>query len=182
VHKTIKRIIPAILATLLAACTLSAHAATTAGTLTDAALSPDATYNGIVIPSDHAFTVDPNNGFPVTVPYLLEESEGGYAPSLINIDRGRQLFVDDFLIEQTNLERVFYSALQNDEPVFAPETSFEISGRPSTAATSGERKTRWFVDNVIIYHRTFSEILNSLIQAGFVIEKMIEPLPNRRVT
>ena len=42
---------------------------------------------------------------------------------------------------------------------------------------SGERKTRWFVDNIKIYHRTFSEIVNTLSKAGFTIEQMIEPLP-----
>ena len=42
---------------------------------------------------------------------------------------------------------------------------------------SGERKTKWFVDNVSIYHRTFSEIVNILTASGFSIEKMIEPLP-----
>jgi len=131
------RLFSVALATLLACGTLSAHSAAQQGRLTDANLSVNAMYNGIVIPEDHKFLIDPNNGFPQTIPYLVDANEGGYAPNLINIDRGRQLFVDDFLIEQTNLERVFYSALQNDEPVFAPETSFEISGRPSTAATSG---------------------------------------------
>ncbi len=28
------------------------------------------------------------------------------------------------------------------------------------------------------YHRTFSTIVNTLIDEGFVIEKMIEPLPD----
>ncbi len=38
---------------------------------------------------------------PMTVPYLQSP------PSLIPIDVGRQLFVDDFLIEKTDLERTF---------------------------------------------------------------------------
>ena len=42
----------------------------------------------------------------------------------------------------------------------------------------GERRTRWIVDDVVKYHRSFSSILNSLIDAGFVIEKVIEPLPD----
>lgn len=41
----------------------------------------------------------------------------------------------------------------------------------------GERETTWFVDNVKIYHRTFSNIVNTLVAAGFSIEQMIEPLP-----
>lgn len=41
----------------------------------------------------------------------------------------------------------------------------------------GERTATWFVDNIKIYHRTFSNILNTLIQAGFSIEEMVEPIP-----
>ncbi len=41
----------------------------------------------------------------------------------------------------------------------------------------GERESVWFVDNVKKYHKTFSTIINSLIEAGFSIEKMIEPPP-----
>lgn len=42
----------------------------------------------------------------------------------------------------------------------------------------GERECVWFVDHVIKYHRTFATIVNTLIDAGFVIEKMVEPLPD----
>ena len=41
----------------------------------------------------------------------------------------------------------------------------------------GERESRWFVNGVKKYHRTFSTIVNTLIKAGFMIEKMIEPAP-----
>lgn len=41
----------------------------------------------------------------------------------------------------------------------------------------GERNATWFVDNVKVYHRTFSNIVNTLIEAGFTIEQMIEPIP-----
>ena len=108
--KFFRRVLPTALATLLLAGTLSAHAAEVKGVLTDAKLPADATYNGIVVP-EGAFTVDPNNGDPVTAPYLVSKDQGGYAPDLINIDRGRQLFIDDFLIEETNLNRTFYSAI-----------------------------------------------------------------------
>lgn len=45
----------------------------------------------------------------------------------------------------------------------------------------GERRTVWFVDNVIKYHRTFSAILNALTGAGFVVERVLEPLPDEAV-
>lgn len=41
----------------------------------------------------------------------------------------------------------------------------------------GERESVWFVDHVKKYHRIFSTIVNTLVEAGFVIEKMMEPLP-----
>lgn len=41
----------------------------------------------------------------------------------------------------------------------------------------GERESVWFVDDVKKYHRTFSTIVNTLVDSGFVIEKMMEPLP-----
>ena len=45
----------------------------------------------------------------------------------------------------------------------------------------GERESVWFVDHVKKYHRTFSTIINTLINAGFTIGKMIEPLPTEEM-
>lgn len=42
---------------------------------------------------------------------------------------------------------------------------------------SGKRSTSWIVDGVIKYHRTFSQLVNGLISAGFAIEKMMETVP-----
>lgn len=41
----------------------------------------------------------------------------------------------------------------------------------------GQRESVWFVDGVKRYHRTFSTILNTLVDKGFVIEQVLEPLP-----
>ncbi len=41
-----------------------------------------------------------------------------------------------------------------------------------------ETDSTWFVDNVKRYHRMFSTIVNTLADTGFVIEKMVEPLPD----
>lgn len=48
-------------------------------------------------------------------------------------------------------------------------------------SVSGERESVWFVDNVKKYHRTFSEIINTLNTVGFTIEKVIEPLPDDKM-
>jgi len=42
---------------------------------------------------------------------------------------------------------------------------------------SGKRTTSWIVDGVVKYHRSFSDIVCALTDAGFVIEKMLEPTP-----
>ena len=44
---------------------------------------------------------------------------------------------------------------------------------------SGQRSTTWIVDNVIKYHRPFSEIVNVLIDHGLAIVKMIETVPTK---
>ncbi len=45
-------------------------------------------------------------------------------------------------------------------------------GRP------GFRSVKWFVENVEKYHRMFSEIINTLVECGFIVEAMKEPLPD----
>ena len=39
----------------------------------------------------------------------------------------------------------------------------------------GLRKTKWFVEGVEKYHRTFSDIINALVKAGFAIQEIREP-------
>ena len=48
----------------------------------------------------------------------------------------------------------------------------------SNYGIEGVRETTWFIDNIKIYHRTFSSIINTLTGAEFAIEQMIEPIPN----
>ena len=48
----------------------------------------------------------------------------------------------------------------------------------SDYARSGRREMTWIVDGVIKYHRTFSEIFNALTSNGFVVEKVLEPIPD----
>lgn len=44
-----------------------------------------------------------------------------------------------------------------------------------------ERESTWFVDNVKKYHRTFSTIINTLVDVGFMVEKIIEPFPTKEL-
>lgn len=92
-------------------------------------------YNGIVLPRawppDH---FDPKSTEPMPVPYRQ------HPPSVIPIDLGRQLFVDDFLVESTTLKRTFHQAKKfAGNPVFKAETERELG--PSTQGERGEEAT-----------------------------------------
>jgi SAM-dependent methyltransferase len=39
----------------------------------------------------------------------------------------------------------------------------------------GERRTHWFVDGVVKYHRTIETYVNSLLDAGFILVRLEEP-------
>ena len=44
-----------------------------------------------------------------------------------------------------------------------------------------EVESTWFVDHVKKYHRMFSTVVNTLIDNGFVIEKIVEPIPTAEI-
>lgn len=43
----------------------------------------------------------------------------------------------------------------------------------------GKRIKEWFGEEVIKYHRNFEEIINTLINKGFMIDKILEPIPSK---
>jgi len=51
----------------------------------------------------------------------------------------------------------------------------------SNYSFDGKRESKWFIDDVIKYHRTFSSIINILIDANFRIEKLLEPVPTEEI-
>lgn len=87
-------------------------------------------YNGIRLPQEWPpRDLDPYCREPMPVPYL--ESP----PDVIPINVGRQLFVDDFLVESTTLEREFHKAVKYaGNPVLKPETELEMNGGHSPVA------------------------------------------------
>ncbi len=87
-------------------------------------LDENALYNGIVVPSNWNYTISPMQQTPIEAPYLKTKSQGGYAPDVINIDKGRQLFVDDFLIDSTTLTQSYYQAEIMDEPLFTESNKY----------------------------------------------------------
>lgn len=89
-------------------------------------------YNGINLPEVWPpATQDPKSNAPMRVPYL------DAPPAQIPIDVGRQLFVDDFLVEKTTLKRVYHRAKKHDaNPVFHPETAAELTGSHGNSAAT----------------------------------------------
>lgn len=43
---------------------------------------------------------------------------------------------------------------------------------------SGKRTKQWFEEEIVKYHRNFSEIVNTLVKNGFMIEEFAEPIPS----
>src|SRR5262250_306915 len=72
-------------------------------------------YNGIRLPKpwppqDLSLSLE-----PMPVPYLQSP------PAVIPIDVGRQLFVDDFLVESSTMKRTFHAADLQEPPVLRPD-------------------------------------------------------------
>ena len=93
-------------------------------------------YNGIVLPDVWPPTnMDINSYAPMSVSYLDNP------PKVVPINVGRQLFVDNFLIESTDLERKFYKPQKYaGNPILKPETALELgpkSGIPGASAKDG---------------------------------------------
>lgn len=100
-------------------CTLAAMRASGAEVL----------YNGIVLPEVWPPKYDRPPNEPMPVPYLANP------PAVIPIDVGRQLFVDDFLVQETTLRRTFHRVEYcKDNPVVRPDQPWENKGRGLFAA------------------------------------------------
>jgi hypothetical protein len=86
----------------------------------DASQPGELLYNGIRLPRPWPPHLRSLPFDPTTPPYLLEP------PSVIPIDLGRQLFVDDFLIEATSLTRTFHrTEYYSGNPILTPNTKWE---------------------------------------------------------
>jgi hypothetical protein len=86
-------------------------------------------YNGIALPEVWPPQAKDFPNDPQRPPYLVPP------PKTILIDVGRQLFVDDFLVEQTTLKRTFHQPkYYPNNPVLKPDQPWELAGRGAFAA------------------------------------------------
>jgi hypothetical protein len=98
-----------------------------------AADSGEILYNGITLPApwpprltDFPTSVEKD---PAVPPYLVSP------PNVIPIDVGRQLFVDDFLIAETSLTRIFHLPKYHPaSPVLKPDRPWEMKNPDHAAA------------------------------------------------
>jgi hypothetical protein len=82
--------------------------------------SAEVLYNGIRLAAPWPPRLRSLSQQPTPPPYLLDP------PGVIPIDLGRQLFVDDFLIEATSLTRRFHQAeYYSNNPILRPTTAWE---------------------------------------------------------
>ncbi len=86
-----------------------------------AAQAPQVLYNGITLGSPWPPRLKYPDEHPILPPYLADP------PAVVPIDVGRQLFVDNFLIEETTLARSCHKATYHPaSPVLRPETRWEL--------------------------------------------------------
>lgn len=91
-------------------------------------------YNNIALPDSWPpKNLNAESNAPTPVPYLDQP------PPVISIDIGRQLFIDDFLIDSTSMQRTFHRARKlEDNPVLTPETPLETEDvLPAACPKSG---------------------------------------------
>ena len=90
-------------------------------------------HNGIVLPEVWPPRAESLSRKPMDVPYLQNR------PEVVPIDVGRQLFVDDFLIESSTLTRTYHAARYHpDCPVLKPDKPWEsdgMKGKPHKATS-----------------------------------------------
>jgi hypothetical protein len=78
-------------------------------------------HNGIMLPSPWPPRRHQLSSQPARPPYLASP------PDVITIDTGRQLFVDDFLVEESSLSRAVHRATYHPaSPVLVPERPWEV--------------------------------------------------------
>ena len=116
-------------------------------------------YNGIELPPEWPpKNGDPKSYAPMPVPYLQHK------PKVIPIDRGRQLFVDDFLIESTSLKRTWHQARKHEaNPVFKPETAEELA----STGLEGNEQAVCYLGHGGVFHDPEENLYKMFYTAGW---------------
>lgn len=95
-------------------------------------------YNGITLPTVWPPKNIHMNYEPMPLPYLNKR------PEVVPIDVGRQLFVDNFLIEQTDMKRKSYIPRKmRFNPILKPKTELEQGNYGNPGATAKDGGVWW---------------------------------------
>ncbi len=79
-------------------------------------------------------------------------------------------------------EHPIYTASENGQGHYILDEQGNKSGYCfSHYQASGRREDEWFVKGRVYYHRRFCDILNALVNAGFCIETVSEPVPDEQM-
>ena len=118
-------------------------------------------YNGITLPYPWPPRRQHLSTQPLRPPYLASP------PDIITIDVGRQLFVDDFLVEESSLYReVHRAAYHPASPVLVPERSFEIDD-PYAAMTKNAPSPAAMVYSDGVFFDPSERIFKMWYMAGY---------------
>ncbi len=103
--------------------------------------SEDAIYNGIVLPEQwppkRSYSSEIRKGM---FPFYLSNK-----PEVVNISVGRQLFVDNFLIEKTSLQREFhYPEYYSGNPILQADKDWEKMGSKGAAFAAPFSDGIWY--------------------------------------
>ena len=118
-------------------------------------------YNGIVLPRPWPPVRNDLTLATIDPPYLVDP------PAAINIDVGRQLFVDDFLIQESSLHRTFHTATYySGNPILRPVHPWEIHDPyAQMTATAPSPSAMPFSDGVVYDPR--DQIFKMWYMAGY---------------
>jgi SAM-dependent methyltransferase len=109
------------------------------------------------------------NAYDIVVSRLALHYIRDYEPVIHSIHAGlrdRGVFI--FSVEHPICTALCEGWYENDqgEKILWPVDNYSIEG---------ERKRSWFIDDVIKYHRTVETYVNTLLDSGFAITRLLEP-------
>ncbi|MDQ0091039.1 SAM-dependent methyltransferase [Paenibacillus anaericanus] len=79
-----------------------------------------------------------------------------------------------------SVEHPIFTA-RNEQDWYYDEQGNRLHWPVDHYSSEGKRETTFLTDNVVKYHRTISTYMNNLIQAGFTIKAVKEPLPSEEM-
>jgi SAM-dependent methyltransferase len=79
-----------------------------------------------------------------------------------------------------SVEHPIYTARLPGDGWVTDETGAPVRWAMERYADEGAREETWFVRGVRKVHRTVATLVNGLVDAGLVVERMVEPVPDER--